>query len=167
MMDEAAVRDAVKKDGGSAADAALLLAEAKALRVREPDTVVIGADQMLSCDGEWFEKPADLQAARHHLLRLRGRPHELTSAVTCARDGVIIWHHVATARLTMRPFSEAFLDHYLAVEGTALLACVGAYRLEGLGIQLFDSVDGPDSVILGLPLLPLLGFLRQHGVLQT
>ena len=165
-VDEAALREAVQAEGGDAAEAALLLAEAKALRVRGRE-LVIGADQMLVCDGEWFEKPVDLAAARGQLQRLCGRTHELVSAVVCARDGVVVWHHVARARMVMRRFSKVFLEAYLAAEGAALLGCVGAYRLEGMGVQLFDAVEGSDAVVLGLPLLPLLGFLRQHGVLLT
>jgi septum formation protein len=162
-VDEAAIKAANPK--ATMGDAALFLAEAKALNV--PGPLVIGADQMLVCDDEWFDKPPTPAAARAQLARLRGRTHELISAIACARDGTIVWRHVARARMTMRDFSDAFLDHYLATEGAALLNSVGAYRLEGLGIQLFDQIEGPDPVILGLPLLPLLGFLRQEGVLMT
>ena len=145
----------------------MLLAEAKAARIarRHPGALVIGADQMLVCEGRWFDKPPDMATARAQLLALRGRPHELMTAMVCWRGGQRIWQHLARPRLVMREFSEAFLDAYLAAEGEAVLGSVGAYRLEGPGIQLFASVEGEHSAILGLPLLPLLGFLRQHGVL--
>ena len=104
-------------------------------------------------------------AARAHLQRLRGRRHELVTALVCHRAGQRIWQHVAKPSLTMRHFSDAFLEAYLAAEGEALLSSVGAYRLEGHGAQLFDRIEGDQPAILGMPLLPLLGFLRQHGVL--
>ena len=148
-------------------EAALILAYAKAEFVARsaPDALVIGADQLLVCDEAWFDKPPDIAAARTHLQRLRGRRHELVTALVCHRGGQRIWQHVAKPRLTMRDFSDAFLESYLAAEGEALLSSVGAYRLEGHGAQLFDAIEGDQPAILGLPLLPLLGFLRQHGVL--
>jgi septum formation protein len=166
-IDEAAVKQACRAEGIEAADAALTLAELKAQRIRDPDALVIGADQLLVCDGAWFDKPADVEAARTHLLALRGRAHTLVTAMVLMRGGRMVWQHVATPRLTMRPFGDAFLADYLATEGDAVLSCVGGYRLEGLGLHLFDRVEGEHSAILGLPMLPLLGFLRQHGVLAT
>ncbi len=163
-VDEAAMKAALA--GEEPGDVALALADLKARRVRQPGALVIGADQLLVCDGEWFDKPPDLAAARAQLVALRGRSHELVTAVTCWRDGAMLWRHVARPRLTMRAFSDAFLDWYLRVEGEAVLACVGAYRLEGPGVQLFDAVEGEYAAVLGLPLLPLLGFLRQNGELQ-
>ncbi len=163
-IDEGAVRESARAEGLSPGDCALLLAELKAQRIREPDCVVIGADQILECDGVWFEKPADRAAARTQLLALRGRAHVLHSAVVVMRDGQVIWRHVARPELTMRRFSEPFLDAYLDLEGDGVLSSVGAYRLEGPGIHLFERVTGEHTAILGLPLLPLLGFLRQHGV---
>jgi septum formation protein len=166
-VDEAAIKEAAQAEGISADEAALILADAKAERVARtvPDALVIGADQLLVCDGTWFDKPPDMAAARTHLQRLRGRRHELVTALVCHRGGQRIWQHVSKPRLTMRDFSDAFLDAYLATEGEALLSSVGAYRLEGHGAQLFDRIEGDQPAILGLPLLPLLGFLRQHGVL--
>ena len=120
---------------------------------------------LLVCEGRWFDKPADMEEARAHLQALRGRRHTLVTAVLCQRGEQRLWHHVAHPTLTMRGFSDEFLDTYLDREGEALLATVGAYRLEGLGAHLFDVIDGEHSAILGLPLLPLFGFLRQHGVL--
>jgi septum formation protein len=166
-VDEAAIKEAAQAEGIPAEDAALMLADAKAARVatQAPDALVIGADQLLVCEGAWFDKPPDMSAARGHLQRLRGRQHELVTALVAHRGGQRIWQHVAKPRLTMRDFSDAFLDAYLAAEGEALLSSVGAYRLEGHGAQLFDRIEGDQPAILGLPLLPLLGFLRQHGVL--
>jgi len=127
--------------------------------------VVIGADQILVCEDGWFDKPDSITAAREQLLRLRGRLHVLATAVVCQQGEQRVWHHVVRPRLTMRRFSDAFLDDYLAAQGEEVTSTVGAYRLEGLGIHLFERVEGEHSAILGLPLLPLLDFLRQHGVL--
>ena len=164
-VDEDAVKAAAKADGASPGDTAFLLAGLKAQRVRDPDALVIGADQILVCAGRWFDKPASLAEARAHLQALRDRTHTLETALVCYRDGREVWRHLARPRLTMRAFSDAFLDAYLRFEGEAVLASVGAYRLEGLGAQLFSRVEGDHAAVLGLPLLPLLGFLRQHGVL--
>lgn len=166
-VDEAAVKQAGQADGAEPEDVALALAGLKASRIRDPAAIVIGADQLLVCEDTWFDKPPDIAAARTQLQRLRGRTHDLVTAVVVHRGGSEIWRHVARPRLRMRPFTDAFLDAYLAHEGDAILGCVGAYRLEGPGIQLFDAVEGEHAAILGLPLLPLLGFLRQTGVLAS
>jgi len=168
-VDEDAIKASARAEGLDASEAALLLAEAKAMRIArtEPDALVIGADQMLVCDGAWFDKPADRQAATVQLRALRGRTHELVCAVTCHRHGGRVWQHVARPRLTMREFSDRFLDAYLDAEGDAVLGSVGAYRLEGPGLHLFAKVEGEFGAILGLPMLALLGFLRGHGVLMT
>ncbi|MFC4168716.1 Maf family protein [Teichococcus aestuarii] len=167
-VDEASLKEAARAEGIPPADAAILLAEAKAIRVarREPEALVIGADQLLVCEGAWFDKPEGLAGARAQLQALRGRTHTLFTAMVLWRHGQRVWQHVATPRLTMRDFSDSFLDRYLALEGEAVTHSVGAYRLEGPGIQLFREVEGEHSAILGLPLLPLLGFLRQHGALD-
>lgn len=166
-VDEAALRDAALAEGLTAAEAALLLAETKARRIRDPEALVIGADQILECgEREWLAKPADLVAARAQLRALSGQVHMLATAVVCLRGGARVWHHVAQPRLAMRPLSDRVLDAYLAAEGAAALESVGSYRIEGPGIQLFERVEGEHTAILGLPLLPLLGFLRQHGVLE-
>ncbi len=166
-VDEASIKASMRAEGADPAETALTLAGLKATRVRDPDPVVIGADQLLICDGDWFDKPSNRAAARAQLGVLRGRSHTLVTAVVCYRGGQEIWRHVAQPRLRMRPFSDAFLDNYLDAEGDAILSSVGAYRLEGLGIHLFDEVIGEQAAIVGLPLLSLLGFLRQHGVLAA
>ena len=167
-VDETAIKEAARAEGHTAADTAILLADAKAASIarRHPEATVIGADQLLVCEGEWFDKPADLAAARDHLHRLRNRAHELVTAVVVWRNGKRAWHHLATPRLAMRDFSEAFLDEYLAREGGFVTQSVGAYRLEGMGIQLMRDIRGEHTAILGLPLLPLLAYLRDAGVLH-
>src|SRR5690606_10859737 len=126
-----------------------------------------GADRMLACAGRWFGKPADRAAARAQLLALRGRTHDLVTAAVVLRDGTRLWQHVERASLTMRPVSDAFVESYLAALGDDAMRSVGAYQLEGLGAQLFARVEGDFFTILGLPLLPLLDFLRGHGTLLT
>jgi len=157
----------IKRGGGEARDLAMALARAKAAAVAEPGAIVIGCDQILLCNGQSFDKPRDLAQAREHLRRLRGHTHELLTAITCFRDGAERWHHLAVPRLTMRDFSDHFLDAYLARVGEAALHSVGAYRLEGQGAQLFAAIEGEQAAILGLPLLALLAFLRNAGVLVS
>jgi septum formation protein len=168
LVDEAEVKAGARAAGASAEDAALLLAALKAERVarRYPEALVIGADQLLVCDGVWFDKPSDLDVARAQLRALRGRTHALVTAVVCQRGGQRVWQHVARPLLTMRDFSDEFLEWYVALEGEVLTTTVGAYRVEGPGLQLFNRIDGENAAIIGLPLLPLMGFLRQHGALM-
>ncbi len=156
---------ATKSGGGTAEQAALALAGMKAAAVADADAIVIGCDQILVCGTTWFDKPPTLEVARHQLQTLRGRSHSLVTAVACHRGGQRLWRHVEAPKLAMREFSGAFLDAYMAAEGTAMLGSVGAYRLEGLGVHLFASIEGEHATILGLPLTKLLGFLRQNGVL--
>lgn len=143
------------------------LAREKALLVERgnPGRLVLGADQTLSLDGQRFTKPPDRTAARAQLLALRGRSHELHSAAVLAQNGTVLFETVRTARLTMRVLSEQFLDLYLDAVGSAATESVGAYQIEALGIQLFEHLDGDYFAILGLPLLEVLHFLRQHGCL--
>ncbi|WP_347542025.1 Maf family protein [Roseomonas sp. CAU 1739] len=168
-VDEGAIKESAQAEGIPAPDAALMLADAKAERVarRNPDALVIGCDQLLVCGERWFDKPADVVAARQHLQALRGHTHQLVTAIVCHRHGQRIWQHVAVPRLTMRDVSDAFVDAYLEAEAAHVTQSVGAYRIEGPGVQLFSKVEGEHAAILGVPLLPLLGFLRQHGVLAT
>jgi septum formation protein len=127
----------------------------------------LGADQTLALDARRFSKPADVEAARVQLKALKGQTHELHSAIALARDGAIVFEHVEVARLTMRAFSDRFLDSYLAAAGRMVTASVGAYQVEKLGIQLFARIDGDHFTILGLPLLALLDRLRREGLLAT
>jgi len=164
-IDEGEIKAAFRAEARQAAECAIALAEAKAARAarRHPGSLVIGADQLLVCDGVWFDKPADVAAARAQLVALRGKRHELISAICVVRGGERLWHFVDRSSLTMRDFSDKFLDDYLAAIGDAVLDAVGAYHLEGLGVQLFARIEGGHFAILGLPLLPLLDFLRGHG----
>ena len=166
-VDEDTIKASLRAEGASAAEAAEALAEVKAIRLsgRHHDALVIGADQMLVSEDRWYDKPTDRAAARRQLQELRGKSHQLVTSAVVMLGGQRIWHHVERATLTMRPFSEAFLDLYLDQAGEDILSSVGAYQLEGLGAQLFSKVEGDHFVILGLPLLPLLDFLRVHGVL--
>lgn len=145
----------------------LARAKAEAVSKLHPDALVIGADQVLALGTRMFEKPTDMAAARDHLGRLRGETHELFSAVVVAEAGDALWGMVDAARLTMRRFSDDFLDRYLATVGDRALTSVGAYELEGLGVQLFEDIDGDYFTILGLPLLPLLAELRNRGALTS
>jgi septum formation protein len=166
-VDESEIKNALKAEGAPAITVAETLGELKARRVsrRYPGALVIGADQLLVCGDAWFDKPADLDEAARHLRALRGKTHELATSVSVLRDEVRLWHHNETPRLTARPFSDAFIADYLALVGPAALESVGAYQLEGPGAQLFSRVEGDFFSILGLPLLPLMALLREHGVL--
>ncbi|MBO0738116.1 MAG: Maf-like protein [Alphaproteobacteria bacterium] len=168
-VDERAIKETLRAAGCGAAEGALRLAEAKARRVAEGHdrAAVIGADQILVCDNRWFDKPMDLAEARVQLQDLRGKTHELATAVCVVRDAARVWHSVCRPRLRMREFTDAFLDDYLAAEGAQILGSVGAYRLEGRGAQLFDDVEGDHFAILGLPLFELLAFLRGCGTIPS
>jgi septum formation protein len=168
-IDEATLKRALRADGRTPGDCALALAEAKAQSAshRHPRALVIGADQILVCGGEWYDKADNLDAARAQLRALRGCRHLLATAACAFRSGERVWHHACAPELTMRGFSDRFLDRYLAIEGDTLLGSVGAYQLEARGAQLFDRIDGDYFAILGLPLLELLGFLREDGALAS
>lgn len=168
-VDESPVKDSLSSDGKTALDAAQALAELKAVTVsrRTPDALVIGADQILDLDGLWFDKPEDMTGAHNYLQYLRGKTHYLATAVAVAQNGTCIWQHQDRPALTMRSFSDAFLQAYLADVGDAILSSVGAYHLEGRGVHLFNKIEGNFFSILGLPLLPLLAFLRDRGALMS
>ena len=166
-VDEDAAKAALLGDGLGPRDIADALAELKAIRVRAGGALVIGADQTLDLDGELIDKPASLDEARERLQRLRGRSHKLHAAVVVAQAGQPIWRDLQSATLWMRPFSDAFLEDYLAREGEGVLSSVGCYRLEDVGVQLFSRIEGDYFTILGLPMLGLLDFLRRHGALTT
>jgi septum formation protein len=164
-VDEEAAKIGLRNEGAKPRDQAIALAELKALSVSSTRAgLVIGADQMLALEGEAFDKPKSAAEAREHLLRLRGRTHELITAAVVARENEVIWRHIDTPRLAMRGFSDAFLDDYLGRAGESVLMSVGAYQLEGLGAHLFERVEGDYFSILGLQLLPLLAFLREQGI---
>jgi len=167
-IDERAAEEPLIKSGAGADDLAQALAMIKARHVSEqhPADLVIGADQVLEIEGERLSKPADMTAARRQLLKLAGKAHHLHSAVACCRDGAVIWQHMETVRLTMRPLTPAEIGRYLAKVGASALTSVGAYQIEGPGIQLFERIEGDYFAILGLPLLPLLTFLRARGEIE-
>lgn len=166
-VDESRIKDEVKTNGGPPGDVAKSLAEAKALTVsrRRPDSWIIGADQVLVLGDEIFDKPATREEAADHLRRFRGRSHELISAVCVARDGRVDWDYLEHVTLHVREFSDRFLETYLFEAGDSVLSSVGAYRLEGLGAQLFSRIEGSYFAVLGLPLLPLLEHLRFRKVI--
>jgi len=164
-LDERAL-EATASTQEPAAIAALLAREKASFAAKgHPGRLVLGADQTLALGTKRFSKPADRLAARAQLKALRGRTHELHAAVALVQDGAVVFECVETARLTMRSFSDAFLDRYLETLGAGALTSVGGYQLEGLGIQLFEHIDGDYFTILGLPLLRALDFLRQRGCL--
>lgn len=169
-IDERAL-EAEAMSGGrvDAGKLALMLAAAKAqdVSVREPDALVIGADQVMECDGVAFHKPAGVAEAREQLAQLRGKTHSLNAGLCVARGGAVLWRHLDRAHLTMRDFSDEFLDAYCRGEDETVLRTVGVYRIEGAGIQLFEKIEGDHFTIMGLPLLPLLGFLREIGWLAA
>lgn len=166
-VDEAAVKESARADGLEPAECALLLAEMKARRIseRRPGALVIGADQILVCGERWFDKPDGREAAREQLRVLAGARHSLVTATVALRGGVRVWQHLATPRLAMRALTDDAIEAYLDAAGEAVTRSVGAYQVEGLGVRLFAAIEGEHATVLGLPLLPLLGFLRQHGVL--
>lgn len=145
----------------------LAIAKAEDVSGKRPGSIIVGADQVLALDDELLSKAPSIEAARTALQRLRGRTHELHSAVAFAEDGKVNFTHIATARLTMRDFSDAFLDDYLKRAADRVTQTVGAYELEGLGIQLFEQIDGDYFTILGMPLMPVLAELRWRGIIAT
>jgi septum formation protein len=166
-LDESAIKAEMAETGADATELASALAVAKAELVssRRPGVAVIGTDQVLEYNGQCFDKPGNREEAKRHLRMLGGRTHRLVSGVCVIREGDVLWSHAETARLTMRPFSDEFLAAYLDAAGPEAWESVGGYRLEGLGAQLFERIDGDHFTIQGLPLLPLLRFLRRKGMI--
>ena len=151
-------------------DLADALAELKALKVsaREPTALVLGSDSLAVLDdGSVLDKPASREEARDHLERMSGRRHDLVSAAVIAEGGRAVWRHVEAAKMFVRPLSPAFIETYLDAEWPAIAGCVGCYRVEGPGVQLFSRVEGSQFTVLGMPLLPVLGYLRERGVLAA
>jgi septum formation protein len=167
-IDERAVEELLAGTGAGPEDVAQVLAEAKALDVseRQPGRLVLGCDQTLSLGEDLFHKPEDMEAARRHLLKLSGKTHQLNSAAVLARNGETIWRHVGIARLTMRQLDPGFVGRHLARVGPVALNSVGAYQIEGEGIQLFEKIEGDHFTIVGLPLMPLLKELRELGAID-
>lgn len=167
-VDEIALKESLQAEGASAGDAAIALAELKAQQIARhmPDAIVLGADQILTCAGRWFDKPQDRAEARAQLGALAGKRHELATAVVAFRGGVRVWHHLAVARVRLRPCSPGFLDAYLDAVDDAALTSVGVYQIEHLGAQLLARIEGDHFAVLGLPVLEVLEFLRQQGVLR-
>jgi len=165
-VDEDSLKAGLLARGRSPSEIALALAEAKAVDVsRHTPGLVIGADQTLDFKGWLYDKPRDLDELRTHLTAFRGNPHHLHAAVALAEGGVIVWRTIETATLHVREFSDDFLDAYLEREGAAVLGCVGGYRIEGEGLQLFERIKGDYFTILGLPMLGLMDELRTQGLL--
>ncbi|MGN6123944.1 MAG: Maf family protein [Sphingomonas oligoaromativorans] len=170
QVDEDAAKDALKAEGIEARGLADALAELKAVAVsrRMPGRIVIGSDSTVAlADGTMLDKPDTRERAAEQLRRMRGGTHRLVSAVVGARDGVPVWRHVDVAKLHVRDFSEAFLEAYLDAEWPAIAGCVGCFRIEGPGVQLFSRVEGSQFTILGMPLMPLLGWLRDVGEMRA
>ncbi|WP_139974727.1 MULTISPECIES: Maf-like protein [Brucella/Ochrobactrum group] len=167
-IDERAVEAPLYETGATPEEVAQVLAEAKAIDVSEknPGAVVIGCDQTLSLGDEIFHKPADMEAARRQLLKFSGKTHQLNSAVALVKDGKSLWRHVSIARMTMRDLDPGFVGRYLGRVGDVALSSVGAYQVEGAGIQLFEKIEGDYFTIVGLPLLPLLAELRKEKLID-
>jgi septum formation protein len=167
-IDEEAAKQSLRASGLDARNLADALSELKAMRVGQnrPSDIVIGCDQTLALDdGTTLDKPGDDVADQ--LAALSGRTHRLFSAAVVTEQGRVVWRHIEFAKLTMRPLSDAFIADYVAREGAAVTGCVGGYRIEGIGAQLFSKIEGSHFAILGLPLLPLLDWLRIRGVLAS
>jgi septum formation protein len=166
-VDEDELKIRMRPEGAEAAAHALAALKARHVAKEMPDALVIGADQLLDCDGEWLDKARDRNDAHRQLTLLRGRDHCLATAVCVVQGDEVLWRFAGSPRLRMRAFSDEFVEGYLDAAGEEAFGCVGAYRLEGLGAQLFEEIEGDYFTILGLPLLPLLGFLRGRGMLAS
>jgi septum formation protein len=164
-LDERAVEAGLA--GAGASEVALALAEAKALAVNGGGRLVLGSDSLVVSGGRRFDKPASRDDAAAHLRHFSGQEMQLHSAAALAQDGKVVWRHAALARLRVRPLSEAFVESYLAAEWPEVAGCVGVFRIEGPGVQLFETIEGDHFTVLGMPLLPVLGALRERGELAA
>ena len=165
-VDENPIKTSMRSKSGETASKTLALEKAKVVSHHNKDALVIGADQLLNCEGVWLDKPKDRDDAIKQLKLLRGKSHFLCTSVCVVKNGVCLWSYTNSPRLKMRLFTDDLLNIYLATAGEEIFGCVGAYRLEGVGVQLFEIIEGDYFSILGLPLLPLLKFLRIRGVLE-
>ena len=165
-VDEDSLKDAARSEGMSTSDAATMLAEMKAVKIshRHPDAYVIGADQLLDLDGEWLSKPISLQEAKTHLTTLSGKTHKLVTAAVIYRGGERLWHHAESPHVSIRSLDEPAIDAYIAMMGEKCFYTPGVYMIEDLGAQIISKIDGCPYVVLGLPLLQMLDFLRGHGL---
>lgn len=167
-LDEASVKPALLAGGLSPREVADALAELKATKLsRTTPGLVIGADQTVDLDGKLIDKAKDLEDLRQTLLAMRGRDHKLHSAVVICENGQSVWRILKSARLTVRPFTDAWLDEYIGTCGEAVLSAAGGYHLEGPGVQLFSAIDGDYFTILGLPLIEVLDYLRVRGAIAS
>ena len=166
-VDESAIKEAMLADNAPLENIADALAESKSVRVSQQNSgLVIGADQIMVMDDKLYDKPSSLTEAKERLLLMRGNTHFLIGAVVISENGIPVWRYLSKTKLTMRFFSEKFIDEYIGQEGESLLKSVGAYKFEGRGSQLFSDVKGDFFSILGLPLLPVLDFLRTRGAIS-
>ena len=166
-VDEDELKTAMKAEGAEATAGALAELKARHVAKQAPGSLVIGADQLLDCNGDWFDKARDRGDATNQLRFLRGQDHRLFTSVCVVQDDACLWRFTGAPRLKMRDFSDSFIASYLDSAADEAFGCVGAYRLEGLGAQLFDEIEGDYFTILGLPLLPLLEFLRNRGIVAS
>lgn len=166
-VDEEMARAAFRQEGLKIRDQAMRLAELKAQKVSMRESgLVIGGDQMLNLEETAFDKPKDIADAKNHIVQMSGKTHVLETALVVYENGQSVWRHLARPKLTMRQLSPEFIDSYIAETGEDVLSTVGAYKMESLGAQLFAKIEGDYFSILGLPLFPLLDYLRERGVLQ-
>jgi septum formation protein len=165
-LDEGPIKETAQADGKTAGEAAMILAiaKAKAVSLKHPDDLVLGADQLMQCEGRWFDKANSIEEAREQLLFLRGRTHVLETAACLYHKGEIVWQALVRPQMTMRNFSEAFLDWYVETLQDELLRSLGCYQIEGYGFQLFEKIDGDLFTIMGLPMMELMEPLRAWGV---
>ena len=166
-VDEDELKTVMKTEGAEATAGALAERKARHVAKQAPRSLVIGADQLLDCNDDWFDKARDPDDAAKQLRFLRGQDHHLFTSVCVVQDDTCLWRFSGAPRLRMRDFSDGFIESYLERAGDEAFGCVGAYRLEGLGAQLFDEIEGDYFTILGLPLLPLLKFLRSRGIIAA